>query len=61
VYVYPSRNPHWQAEVVLWLGRQWAHLDAMLFDAVSAWLHTRWPLRTVAFPGRDVSWAAFDP
>ena len=53
VYLYPSAVPPHDAEVRTWVRGADAALDGPLHDAVTAWLATDWPFRSVRHPGRD--------
>ena len=61
VYIYPSRKRDYQAEVYLWARQSElaSGLEEELFRATREWLEQSWPWRSVAFPGRTISDAAF--
>jgi hypothetical protein len=44
VYIYPSSSDDYDAEVSSWVRADRAELDVPLYEAVSAWLSTQWPL-----------------
>jgi RimJ/RimL family protein N-acetyltransferase len=54
VYLYPCADGHHDAEVRTWVRGADAELDGPLHDAVTAWLATAWPFRSVHHPGRDL-------
>lgn len=62
VYVYPSTKVGHDAEVYLWARQSELEsgLEQRLHDTVRSWLQTDWPFSAVAFPGRSVSWAAWN-
>lgn len=62
VYIDPTRKRGYDAEVYLW-AREAAigsAADAELYEAVDEWLDEKWPFENVAFPGRDISWDAWN-
>lgn len=52
VYIYPSRSDDHDADVSSWVRADRAELDVPLYDAVTAWLATRWPLRALNYHPR---------
>jgi len=52
VYVYPSKQPLHDAELLLWVRATHAQLDQPLWQAVWDWLERDWPFRSVSAPGR---------
>ena len=58
VYVYPARKPGYDAVVYLWASQsELANgLEERLTQAVKDWIARRWPFRSVAHPGRGISW-----
>src|SRR4051794_67179 len=52
VYIYPSKRPVHDAEVLLWVRASHAQLDERLWRAVSEWLGRDWPFRSVRAAGR---------
>jgi hypothetical protein len=56
VYIDPSRSPHYDCEVYLWVREDNADLDAILHTSVLTWLTEHWPFDKIAFPGRSISW-----
>jgi hypothetical protein len=51
-YIYPSRDPAFDAEAYCWTRASHAELGRPLYDAFRRWLATAWPFRQVAFPGK---------
>jgi hypothetical protein len=43
VYIYPARQPGFDAEVRSWVTERRSELDVAVWRAVSAWLETEWP------------------
>ncbi len=50
VYIYPDRER--DADVRSWVRASHAHLDEPLWRALSAWLATDWPFRSVSYAAR---------
>jgi hypothetical protein len=57
-YIYPSDRPEYDAMVFYWVreAEYRSSLDRRLGDALRAWIERSWPLRRVAYPGRDIPW-----
>ncbi len=53
VYIYPSKDPDYQAEVQSWVRESRSELDAALWAAVSEWLTTTWPFGIVDYAPRE--------
>jgi hypothetical protein len=62
VYVDPSEKAGYNAKVILWVRQSELSngLDETLFSAVKRWLSEEWWFTTVAFPGRHLSWQAWE-
>lgn len=62
VYVNPSHKAGHDAVVHLWARQSelGSGLEDRLYDAVRSWLRDVWPFAAPAFPGRDVSWEAWN-
>jgi RimJ/RimL family protein N-acetyltransferase len=43
VYIYPARRPDQDAEVRSWVRESRAHMDTVVWKALSAWIETNWP------------------
>lgn len=58
IYIDPSSNSDYEAMVFLWVRQSEAEtgLDEHLFKSVKTWLLEKWPFKTVAYPGREISW-----
>jgi len=52
VYIYPSKDPAYEAVVRSWVTASKAHLDGPLADAVASWLREAWPWERVDYKGR---------
>lgn len=63
VYVAPSPVPGYDAVVHLWVTKAEydAGFDAKLHVWVQGWLRSAWPFTRVAYPGRAIPWAEWDP
>jgi len=57
VYINPSAKQGYDATVRLWVTKQGADagLEPMLEKAVRDWVKKKWPFKSVAFPGRDMT------
>ena len=57
VYILPTRKRGYDAEVFFWARQSElaSGLEERLGTAVRAWLASRWPFKSVAYPGRDIS------
>lgn len=53
VYIYPSSDPGYEADVRSWVCRDRAEVDAVLWKAVSAWLAASWPFNAVDYAARS--------
>lgn len=58
MYIYPSSNSKYDAEVVMWIRQSEVenHLDHHLFDAVMQWIKDKWPFMKPGYPGRVIDW-----
>jgi hypothetical protein len=52
VYIYPSRDERFDADVRSWVRADRAELDAALHAAVSGWLDEDWPFAAVDYADR---------
>ncbi|MDD5290492.1 MAG: GNAT family N-acetyltransferase [Patescibacteria group bacterium] len=61
VYILPSDNRQYDAMIVLWVRKSELanSLDEKLFSVVQDWLDKKWPFKTVAYPGRKITWDKF--
>lgn len=62
VYVYPSKVPGHDAQVVLWVtaAEYEAGFDAELYAWAQEWIARDWPFTSVAYPGRSIAWDEWD-
>jgi len=62
IYVRPSPFGDYDAVVRMWVTKAdfEAGFDAELFKWVTGWIERDWPFRHVAYPGRAISWDAWD-
>jgi hypothetical protein len=57
LYIDPSNLAGHDADVFCWIrASRAAELDTKLYDTVRSWLETAWPFKSVAYPGRAMSW-----
>lgn len=63
VYVQPSPVEGYDAVVRMWVTKADydAGFDSELYEWVTDWIRTDWPFKKVAYPGRAIAWAAWDP
>jgi hypothetical protein len=63
VYVSPSPVPGYDAMVRMWVTKADydAGFDAELYKWVTGWIEKEWPFKKVAYPGRSIDWATWDP
>ncbi|MFZ0625614.1 MAG: N-acetyltransferase [Acidimicrobiia bacterium] len=52
VYVYPSRDSKHDAVVRSWVTAERSVMDRVVWEALSEWLSTAWPFRSVAYATR---------
>jgi hypothetical protein len=62
VYIYPCQRGGYEARVHYWVrdSERAQGLDAGLGAFVHPWLSEVWPLRRVAYPGRDIAWTDWE-
>lgn len=62
VYVRPASKPGFDAEVRLWVTQTEfdAGFDPALYTWAQTWVANVWPFENVAYPGRAISWEAWD-
>jgi hypothetical protein len=57
LYIEPTRLRGYEAEVHCWARTNHAQaLDVPLYDGLRDWIASRWPFKSVAYPGRSLSW-----
>src|SRR5262245_626905 len=61
VYIDPTRKSGYDAAVYLWARKSElaGGLEDRLYAAVRSWIAKDWPFKTVAFPGRDITWESW--
>lgn len=61
VYIFPSDRRGFDAMVFFWVrsGLDAEKRDAALGALLRTWIAERWPFKSVAYPGRDLSWEAW--
>jgi hypothetical protein len=52
LYIYPVKDPAYDAQVRSWVRADHADLDAPLHAAVTRWLAERWPFQRVRYAAR---------
>ena len=52
VYVYPEPDSDHSARVQSWVRESHAHLDTLLWRAMSEWLESDWPFVSVQYAPR---------
>jgi RimJ/RimL family protein N-acetyltransferase len=59
VYLYPTRKKGYEAEVYYWARQSElaSGLETELEVALKGWLAEKWPFKSAAFPGKDMSLA----
>lgn len=62
VYVYPSKVPGHDAQVVMWVtaAEYEAGFDGELYAWTKEWIARDWPFKNVAYPGRSIAWDEWD-
>lgn len=62
VYIFPSPKVTFDATVFLWVRDSvYNHgLDEVLYRFVKNWIEETWPFKAVAYPGRDLTWEAWN-
>jgi hypothetical protein len=55
VYIFPSRNRKFEADVYMWVRKSEFDkgLDPILFHAVKNWIQEKWPFKKVRYPVRE--------
>ncbi len=56
VYIEPSPVSEFDCEVYLWVRESEYALDQVLYTNIRNWLISSWPFKSIAFPGREISW-----
>ena len=56
VYIDPPTVSEFDCEVYLWVRESHLDLDDDLYHDIRNWLMSSWPFKSIAFPGREISW-----
>jgi hypothetical protein len=58
LYINPTTKGEYDARISMWIRTSMLDkgLDAILFNAVKEWIDKDWPFKSVAYPGREISW-----
>jgi hypothetical protein len=62
VYIYPSPRGDYDARVYYWVrdSAKAQGIEAELGAFLRQWVREAWPFQQLVFPGRDLSWQAWD-
>lgn len=62
LYIYPTSRGDYDSCAFMWVRESVLNegLDALLYETVKSWLAEDWPLKQVAYPGRSLSFEAWD-
>lgn len=52
VYIYPSHDPHYAADVSSWVTATRADMDRIVWESLSDWLADAWPFASFAYDSR---------
>jgi hypothetical protein len=52
LYLYPAKREGYDVDAKSWVRSDFAELDKPLYDAVSSWLATEWPFKSVDYAKR---------
>lgn len=60
-YILPTRKRGFDAEVYLWARQSElaGGLEDRLYAAIGGWVASKWPFKSVAYPGRGIPWNAW--
>jgi len=53
VYIYPSRDPDYDAKITSWVRKDRAELDRAVWEELSAWLDQSWPFSRPLYAARN--------
>jgi hypothetical protein len=61
LYINPTTKGDYDASITMWVRTSMLDkgLDKILFDSVQKWIVKDWPFRKVAYPGRGITWDAW--
>jgi hypothetical protein len=62
IYIFPTDKGHYNASAIMWVRSSLLDegLDEILFETVKKWMKEEWPLKKVAYPCREISWAKWE-
>ena len=62
VYIFPPTKKGFDVEVYIWVRKSSYNegLDTILYKTVRRWLTTKWALKKVAYPGREIDWGTWN-
>ena len=62
IYIFPTDKGDYNAEATMWVRSSVLEggLDSILFNTVKQWIKDEWPFKSIAFPGREISWVEWD-
>lgn len=60
LYIRPTTAVQYDARVDFWFRDSHKNIESCFFDALQRWLHDDWQFATVAFPGRNITWDAYN-
>ena len=52
VYIYPSDEEEFDADVRSWITASRAEMDAIAWESLSTWLVEVWPFRSISYASR---------
>lgn len=55
VYIYPSKDPSFDAKVRSWVTESRGEMDAVIWSDLSRWLTSEWPFRNIDYAARVAS------
>lgn len=63
VYIQPTRAPEYEAAVYFWVAERAIdqEIATAIETAIRTWISETWPFPSVAYPGRDIPWPAWEP
>ena len=58
LYIFEPTKKDYDAEVYMWVRTSAFEdgLDPIFEKAVKEWIKSEWPLKNVAYPGREITW-----
>ncbi|MGB0895609.1 MAG: hypothetical protein ACPGUD_14530 [Parashewanella sp.] len=60
IYIDPSQSSQFDCDVYFWIRDSHIHLETELKNEIDAWFKAVWPFKAVAYPGREISWEAWE-